>query len=30
MRAVIYVRVSTDGQEQDGTSLDTQLQECQA
>ncbi len=28
MRAVLYVRVSTDGQERDGTSLDTQEQAC--
>jgi site-specific DNA recombinase len=28
MRAVVYVRVSTDGQERDGTSLDTQEAAC--
>src|SRR3989337_666938 len=28
MRAVIYVRVSTDGQERDGTSLETQEEAC--
>ncbi|HEX9414263.1 MAG TPA: recombinase family protein, partial [Ktedonobacterales bacterium] len=30
MRAAIYVRVSTSGQEQDGTSLVTQEQYCRA
>src|SRR6266536_3415966 len=29
-RAAIYVRVSSTGQEQDGTSLDTQLERCRA
>jgi site-specific DNA recombinase len=29
MKAVIYCRVSTEGQEQDGTSLQTQLEACQ-
>src|SRR5438067_275526 len=29
-RAAIYVRVSTQGQEEDGTSLDTQLDRCRA
>jgi len=29
MRATIYCRVSTEGQEQDGTSLQTQLEACQ-
>ena len=28
LRAVIYVRVSTDAQEKDGTSLETQQQAC--
>jgi site-specific DNA recombinase len=28
MRAMIYVRVSTDAQERDGTSLDTQVRAC--
>jgi site-specific DNA recombinase len=28
MRAAIYVRVSTDGQERDGTSLDSQERAC--
>ncbi len=28
MKAVIYCRVSTEGQEQDGTSLKTQLEAC--
>ena len=28
MRAIIYVRVSTDAQERDGTSLDTQERAC--
>ncbi|MCC6959805.1 MAG: recombinase family protein [Dehalococcoidia bacterium] len=28
MRAIVYVRVSTDAQERDGTSLDTQQQAC--
>ena len=28
MRAIIYVRVSTDAQERDGTSLDTQVRAC--
>ncbi len=28
-RAAIYTRVSTTGQEQDGSSLDTPLAECQ-
>src|SRR5256714_14188871 len=30
LRAAIYVRVSTQGQEEDGTSLDTQLERCRA
>lgn len=30
MRAAIYARVSTDAQERDGTSLDTQIAECEA
>ena len=29
MKAAIYCRVSTEGQEQDGTSLQTQLEACQ-
>ena len=28
MKAAIYCRVSTEGQEQDGTSLKTQLEAC--
>ena len=28
LRAVVYVRVSTDAQEKDGTSLDTQQRAC--
>ena len=28
MKAAIYCRVSTEGQEQDGTSLQTQLEAC--
>lgn len=28
MRAIVYVRVSTDAQERDGTSLDTQERAC--
>ena len=28
MRAIIYCRVSTDGQERDGTGLQTQEDEC--
>jgi DNA invertase Pin-like site-specific DNA recombinase len=28
MRAVLYVRVSTEGQERDGTSLESQEQDC--
>ena len=28
MKTVIYCRVSTEGQEQDGTSLQTQLEGC--
>ena len=30
LRAAIYIRVSTQGQEEDGTSLDTQLERCRA
>ena len=29
MKAAIYCRVSTEGQEQEGTSLQTQLEACQ-
>ena len=29
MKSAIYCRVSTEGQEQDGTSLQTQLEACQ-
>jgi site-specific DNA recombinase len=29
MRTAIYCRVSTEGQEQDGTSLQTQMEACQ-
>jgi len=29
MKVAIYCRVSTEGQEQDGTSLKTQLETCQ-
>ena len=28
MRAIIYCRVSTEGQERDGTSLQTQMEAC--